>query len=257
MAQDNFISRAAVHLKRFRKNIHPYEIRKKITYRLARRTKHVYVGVQLEEYINKLTAQSEKVEDLYEMQQLQSAERSYLQVPFTEARFLQVLTKSLKAKNIIEIGTFSGFSTAFIARGIEKEGIVFTCDEDSRYIEKAKSFWKHMGVEDKIHFELGEATKILHRMVEDKPSLGFFDMAFVDADKENYRQYAELCMKLLKKGGVLLIDNSLWKGLVQFKESRDNSAEHVKAVNEWVFETYGNNATLIPAWDGLLMVVKE
>ncbi len=257
MAQDNFISRVRVNLKRLQKKIHPYEIRKSMIYAFARRTKHVYVGVQLEEYINKLTAQSEKVEDLYEMQQLQSAERAYLQVPFTEARFLEVLSKSINAKNVIEVGTFSGFSTAFIARGIQKGGIVFTCDEDARYVEKAKMFWKHMGVQDKIHFELGEATKILHRMVEDKPSLEFFDMAFIDADKENYRQYAELCMKLLRKGGVLLIDNTLWKGLVQFKEPRDNSAKHVQAVNEWVFETYGNSATLIPAWDGLLMVVKE
>jgi predicted O-methyltransferase YrrM len=98
---------------------------------------------------------------------------------------------------------------------------------------------------------------VLHRLTIDEPSKGFFDIAFIDADKENYRQYAELSMKLLRKGGLLIVDNTLWKGLVQYKESRDNSAEHIKALNEWVFETFGKNASLLPAWDGVTIVVKS
>ncbi|MBU3668505.1 MAG: hypothetical protein FGM57_00890 [Candidatus Taylorbacteria bacterium] len=254
---DNLISKFKVKVNRLKKNLHPLEIRKKITYMSARNSKHVVVNPRLEAYMDKLIAKGEKVEDLYEMNELWKNERSYLQVPLTEARFLEVLVKSIGAKNVIEIGTFCGFSTAFIARGLVDGGIVFTCDEDSRYVQIAKNFWEHLGVSERIHFELGEATKILHRMVDDKPSLEFFDIAFVDADKENYRQYAELCMKLLRKGGVLLIDNTLWKGLVQYKDPRDNSAVHIQAVNEWVFETFGKNASMIPAWDGLLMVVKE
>lgn len=254
---DNLISKTKVQLHRLQKNLHPLELRKKFTYIAARKTKHVPVSTLLGEYMERLVAKGERVEDLYEMRQLSQSERAYLQVPMTEARFLEVLMKSLNAKNVLEIGTFCGFSTASIARGIQKNGIVFTCDEDKRYVETAKNFWKHMGVEQKIHFELGEAKKILHRMVEDKPSLEFFDVVFIDADKENYRQYAELCMKLLRKGGVMLIDNTLWKGLVAFKDPRDNSAVHIQALNEWIFETYGRQASIIPAWDGVVMVVKE
>jgi predicted O-methyltransferase YrrM len=168
-----------------------------------------------------------------------------------------VIAKAISAKNILEIGTFCGFSTAAFARAIPENGVVFTCDEDTRYIETARKYWTHLGVAQKIHFELGQALTVLHRLTIDEPSKGFFDIAFIDADKENYRQYAELSMKLLRKGGLLIVDNTLWKGLVQYKESRDNSAEHIKALNEWVFETFGKNASLLPAWDGVTIVVKS
>ncbi len=241
---------------RVAKAMHPLEIRKRITYIKQRASKHVPVGQHLEKYINNLIAKGETVEDLYEMRKLAENPRSYLQIPLAEARFLEVFVKSIHAKNVLEIGTFCGFSTTFLARGIEEGGVVFTCDEDTRYIETARKFWDHMHLSEKIHFELGEASKVLHKMVDDKPTQEFFDCAFIDADKENYRQYVELSMKLIKKGGVLLIDNTLWKGLVQYENSRDNSAEHIKALNEWVFDTYGTNASMVPAWDGLLMVVK-
>lgn len=254
---DNLILKAKRKLDRLKKNLHPYEIRKQLKYRNARVSKHVPIGTLLEEYIYKLMASGESVEDLYEMRQLEAGARSYLQVPLSEARFLETLTKAIGAKNVLEIGTFCGFSTAFFARALPKGGIVFTCDEDKRYVDVAKDFWNHLGVADKINFELGEATTILHKMLEDKPSLEFFDIAFIDADKQNFRQYAEMSMKLLRKGGVLLIDNTLWKGLVPYKESFDNNAEHIKALNEWVFKTFGTSATLIPAWDGLTMIVKK
>lgn len=254
---DNLISKAKIKLNRLKKNLHPYEIRKQLKYRNSRASKHVHVNSLLEEYIYKLMASGETVEDLYEMRQLEAGARSYLQVPLSEARFLESLTRAVGAKNVLEIGTFCGFSTAFFARALPKGGIVFTCDEDKRYVDVAEAFWNHLGVADKINFELGEATAVLHKMIQDKPSLGFFDIAFIDADKQNFRQYAEMSMMLLRKGGVLLIDNALWKGLVPYKDSFDNNAEHVKALNEWIFKTFGTHATLIPAWDGLTMVVKE
>jgi O-methyltransferase len=254
---EDVIAKVKVKLNRFKKYMHPYEIRKKITYISARTSKHVSISVRLAEYIEKLITKGERVSDLYEMKVLEAGERSYLQVPFAEARFLEVFTKAIGAKNVLEIGTFCGFSTAFFARAIPEGGIVFSCDEDRRYEEKARYFWKQLGVDTKIHFELGEAVGVLKKLTEDKPSLEFFDLVFIDANKENYRQYVQLSWKLLRKGGSILIDNTLWKGLVQYTESRDNSAEHMQKFNEWLFTTYGTDVSIVPAWDGLTLVTKR
>jgi O-methyltransferase len=113
-----------------------------------------------------------------------------------------------------------------------------------------------MGIEEKVHFEFGEARKVLEKLTSDAPSLNFFDAVFIDADKENYKHYVLESYKLVRPGGVLLIDNTLWKGLVQFPNSHDNSAEHIKNFNTWIFDEYGSNVSFVPAWDGLLLVVK-
>jgi predicted O-methyltransferase YrrM len=191
------------------------------------------------------------------MKSLEKGERSYLQIPFSQARFLEVLAKSIKAKNVLEIGTFRGFSTAFLARALPEDGVVFTCDEDSRYISAARRFWEALGVDEKIHFELDMASKTLSRLVEDEPTRGFFDLVFIDADKENYRLYVEQSMELLRDGGLMIIDNTLWKGLVEFEDPHDNGAIHMKKFNSWVFESYGRDACLVPGWDGAILIWKR
>jgi predicted O-methyltransferase YrrM len=113
-----------------------------------------------------------------------------------------------------------------------------------------------MGIESKIHFEFGEAKKVLEKLTADAPSLNFFDAVFIDADKENYQMYVQESMKLLKPGGVMLIDNVLWKGLVAEKDSSDNTAEHIKKFNSWITEEYGRNVSFVPAWDGLMLCIK-
>jgi predicted O-methyltransferase YrrM len=172
--------------------------------------------------------------------------------------------RSLNAKHVLEIGTFRGFSTAFIARGQQQGGLVFSCDEDSRPIPSARRFWQAMGVEEKIHFEFGMAKKVLQKLTSDSPSLNFFDAIFIDADKENYKHYFMESMKLLRPGGVMLIDNTLWKGLVLYPNSHDNSAEHMRNFNTWIFKGTASDecsvpyiASFVPAWDGLIMVVKK
>jgi predicted O-methyltransferase YrrM len=112
-------------------------------------------------------------------------------------------------------------------------------------------------VDDKITFRLGMADKLLKEMVLDPALLGSFDLVFIDADKENYVIYAEYALKLLKSGGSLLVDNTLWKGLVAYPKPHDNGAMHVHQFNQWIMETYGNSCSIIPAWDGLSIVVKK
>lgn len=247
------------------KNSHPRAIRKELKYMSARsRDGYTSIDKGLKEYVDSLIRSSETAETNYIIRNAEKGERSYLAVPLSQARFLEVFMRSINAKHVLEIGTFRGFSTAFIARGLQEGGIVFSCDEDSRPIPVARRFWQAMGIEEKVHFEFGMATKVLEKLTSDQPSLNFFDAIFIDADKENYKHYFAESMKLLKSGGVILIDNTLWKGLVQYPNSHDNSAEHMKEFNTWIFRGVASHecnvaytASFVPAWDGLVMVVKK
>ncbi len=251
------IYKTKVFFSRLKKKLHPLNIRKNLKYVNARSTKHTYINKGLAEYINQQLFKSELPMHIHAMKALERGERSYLQIPLSEGRFLENLVKSVGAKNALEIGTFRGFSTALIARALPKDGIVFTCDEDTRYISAARRFWESLGVGEKIHFELGIAASTLERLVQDEPTLNFFDFIFIDADKENYRLYVEQSMKLLKNGGLMVIDNTLWKGLVEFKHPYDNGALHIQKFNSWVFDSYGRDACLIPGWDGVTMIFKR
>ena len=251
-----------IECRRFVKRMHPLSIRREFKYLLARsRDGHINVHKGLKEYVDSLIRLSESAESNYIIRSTGKGERSYMSVPLSQARFLEVFMQSIKAKHVLEIGTFRGFSTAFIARGLQEGGLVFSCDEDSRPAPAARRFWQAMGVEEKIHFELGTAEKVLEKLTTDAPSLEFFDAIFIDADKENYKHYVEQSFRLLKPGGTILIDNTLWKGLVQYENSHDNGATHMRNFNSWVFKEYGNNkwftASFVPAWDGLIMIVKK
>lgn len=255
-----FVSK--VKIVRLYKRLHPNAIRRDFKYMISRSNDgHVHIKGSVKEYIDSLIRLSETAETNFIIRASQKGERSYLSVPLTQARFLEVFMRSIKAKHVLEIGTFKGFSTAFIARGLPEGGLVFSCDEDSRPMPAARRFWQAMGIEEKIHFEFGEAKKVLEKLTSDVPSLNFFDAIFIDADKENYKHYVTEALRLLKPGGTILIDNTLWKGLVQYEKPHDNSAMRMRDFNSWVFKEYGNNkwftASFVPAWDGLIMIVKK
>ncbi len=243
--------------KRLAKKLHPLQIRKTFKFYKNRTTKHVQMTKGLTKYVDSLLMMGESPESALAINTALRGERAEMFVPFSQARFLEFFVRAVDAKKVLEVGVFKGFSTAFIARAIPDDGIVFACDKDVRQIGVARKFWKQMDVEDKIHFELGEALGVLTKMSEDEPSLGYFDIAFIDADKENYKKYVELCMKLIRSGGVVLIDNTLWKGLVEYEDPHDNGASYIQELNDWIFETYGKDAMMLPAWDGVTAVFKK
>lgn len=245
-----------VWLKRFFKKIHPLQLRKDLKFRKGRMTKHVQMTKGLSKYVDELMSRSESAESSLAINAMMRGERSEMFIPYSEARFLEFFIKSIGAKKALEIGVFKGFSTAFLARSLPEDGIVFACDKDVRQLPTARKFWKQMNVDEKVHFELGNAVDVLEKMTHDEPSLEYFDLAFIDADKENYRRYVEYALKLVRKGGVILIDNTLWKGLVEYDDPHDNGAEHMQEFNKWLFEEFGDNAIMLPAWDGVGMIYK-
>jgi predicted O-methyltransferase YrrM len=257
MAKIKFSEKARKYLKLAKKWADVAYIRKKYTFYRAKTQKSLKVSGKLLGYIDSLLYISETTENAFVLKSASRTDQAYMQIPYSQGRFYEFLIKSTGAKNVLEIGVFKGFSTVFIARALPEGGLVYAIDRDARPIVKARQLWNHFGLSDKVHFELGEADEILEKLSSDKPSIGFFDIAFVDASKEKYQYYVEQSMKLVKKGGVVVIDNTLWKGLVQYNNTADNGAEHLKKFNQWLHQTYGENVCIIPAWDGISILYKS
>jgi len=251
------MSRTKTFLGRLKKKLHPLAVRKWLKYLSSRSEKHIKITSKLSSYINSLLMQSEESKAILLLKEHEKGARSYMHIPYSEGRFLETYVRAMGAKNILEIGTFKGYSTYFLAKGLVGSGKVITIDEDARYVAETENFWGNADVGEKIIFKLGMAEKILREMTLDPKFLGYFDVVFIDADKENYQLYAEYAFKLLRIGGSLLVDNTLWKGLVAYPKPHDNSAMHLRQFNDWIAEKYGKSFALLPGWDGLSIVVKE
>jgi O-methyltransferase len=237
--------------------VRPSLYKKKYAFYRAKKSKNILVSSKLSAYVDRLLMMSETAEDALVLKNASRTDQEYMQIPYSEGRFYEFLIKSMGAKNVLEIGVFKGYSTTFIARALPEGGLVYAIDRDPRPVAKARQLWNHFGLSEKIHFELGEADQVLEKLMADKPSLGFFDLVFVDASKKSYKYYVESAMKLVKDGGVIVIDNTLWKGLVQYEKTSDNGAEHLKQFNTWIHQNFGNNVCIVPAWDGLTLLYKS
>ncbi|KAF2285162.1 hypothetical protein GH714_038903 [Hevea brasiliensis] len=133
-------------------------------------------------------------------------------------QLLALLLKMANAKQTIEIGVFTGYSLLLAALTIPEDGMITAIDIDRKAYEMGLPIIKKAGVEHKINFVESPALPVLDKLLEDKDKEGSFDFAFVDADKENYHNYHEKLMKLIKVGGIVVYDNTLWGGTVALPE---------------------------------------
>ncbi|MFA6341160.1 MAG: O-methyltransferase [Candidatus Paceibacterota bacterium] len=214
--------------------------------------KNVLVTPRVSNYVDKLVLDKESpsVKKFYE-QSLQLP-MSHMQTEVSQARFLMLLVKAVHAKRILEIGTFRGFSAIHLAEGLSNDGQIVTCELSPEYAQEARNIFSETGMGNKIRIEEGPAIDTLSKLVKDNEK---FDMIFIDADKENYKDYFIKSRKLISPGGIILIDNVLWGSLVTFKDSSDPVAKIMRSFNEFVFAEMGKNAVIIPAWDGMMVVI--
>jgi predicted O-methyltransferase YrrM len=124
-----------------------------------------------------------------------------------EIQFFQLLLKAMNAKTVIEVGTFTGYSTLTMALALPDDGEIVTCDVTDEFI--ATDIWEEAGVAHKIDVKIGPALDTLNGLL-DAGMEEKFDFAFIDADKPNYLNYYEICLKLVRKGGIIALDNVLW-----------------------------------------------
>jgi len=176
-----------------------------------------------------------------------------MQISVSQAYFLQLFIKSNGIKNILEIGTFTGYSALSMALAITSDGIVTCLDINKETSEKAKSFFKKANLENKIKVILGPALDTLKRLKKEKK---IFDLVFIDADKENYKEYYDLSMNLIKKKGFILADNVLWHGDVADPVKNDRFTNIIREFNSLIKNDNRVEKTILPLGDGVTICRK-
>ena len=161
----------------------------------------------------------------------------------------------MSAKKIIEIGTYTGYSSLAMALALPKDGELLACDISEEWTSIAIKAWEEANVSHKIKLKIAPALETLKNKLEEGQK-GVYDFAFIDADKENYRQYYEYCLKLLRSGGVITLDNVLWFGAVIDKKRNDSNTIAIRELNDFICNDERVIPSMIPIGDGLTIAVK-
>ena len=176
-----------------------------------------------------------------------------MQISVTQAYFFQFFIKTNSIKNILEIGTFTGYSALSMGLVTPEDGSITCLDINKETSEVAKSFFKKANLDKKIKIILGPAMNSLKKLKEDKK---IFDMIFIDADKENYKNYYDLSLGLLKKNGFVLIDNVLWHGDVVDSNKNDQLTNIIREFNSFIKKDDRIEKTILPLGDGITICRK-
>ena len=183
-------------------------------------------------------------------------EMSNMQIAPEQGQFMALLVELLGAERIIEIGTFTGYSALCMAQAMPAHGELVCCDVSEEWTDIARRFWKEAGVEARTRLHLAPALDTLDSLIE-QGGKGRFDMAFIDADKTNYLNYYERCLKLLRQGGLLLFDNTLWDGAVADPDDQDADTQALRELNDRLHEDERVSISLVPIGDGLTLARKR
>jgi caffeoyl-CoA O-methyltransferase len=175
-----------------------------------------------------------------------------MQIGPEQGQFMRLLVELIGAKRTIEIGTFTGYSALSVAMSLPKDGKLIACDISEEYTAIARRYWAEAGLAERIDLRLAPALKTLDGLIA-KGGAGMFDFAFIDADKEGYDGYYERCLTLLRRGGLIAIDNVLWDGNVVDDSDQSPDTRAIRALNAKMLKDDRVTISLIPIGDGLML----
>ena len=178
---------------------------------------------------------------------------SMMQIAPEQGAFLTILTQLIGAKSAVEVGTFTGYSSLCIARGLAAGGRLLCCDVSEEWTAVARRAWESAGVADRIELKIAPAADTLRAL----PETESIDLAFIDADKPGYPVYYEELLKRLRPNGVLLVDNVLWDGRVVQPDADDDNTKAIRAFNDMVAADDRVERVMLPNADGLTMCRKK
>lgn len=178
---------------------------------------------------------------------------SAMQIAPEQGQFMALLAELIGARTALEVGTFTGYSALCIAQALPADGRLVACDVSEDWTAIGRRYWAEVGVADKIDLRIAPALETLQALLGEDGRRDGFDMAFIDADKENYRGYYEACLELVRPGGLILIDNVLWGGSVIDSAKRDADTEAIRALNAALLEDDRVSLSLVPIGDGLTL----
>jgi caffeoyl-CoA O-methyltransferase len=168
-----------------------------------------------------------------------------------QGRLLSFLSKMIQPKRILEIGTFTGYATICLAEGLTEDGIIHTIEVNREMEEMLNSHFKSTNVENKIRLHFGAAEAILADLDEKN-----FDIVFIDADKKNNYTYFQLVFDKVRSGGLIIIDNVLWKGKV-YGEEKDADTQWIRKLNDMITADTRVEKLILPVRDGILLIRKK
>jgi predicted O-methyltransferase YrrM len=181
-----------------------------------------------------------------------SLPEAQMQIAPEEGAFLAMLVRLTGARRCLEIGTFTGYSSTAMALALPPDGRLLCCDVSREWTDVARRTWDAAGVADRVELRLGPATETLSALLAEGGA-GTFDLAFIDADKPNYDAYLEGCLRLVRRGGLIVIDNVLWSGRVADPSDTDESTLAIRALNAKLAGDERVDLSMIPVADGLTL----
>jgi len=180
---------------------------------------------------------------------------AHLQIAPEEGQFLQLLVRLLGARRVLEIGTFTGYSALWMALALPEDGRLVTCDSSKEWTAIAREYWLEAGVAARIDLRLGSADESLAALLEDER--GHYDLAFIDADKAGYDGYYEACLKLLRGGGLVVVDNTLWYGRPADPDDQEADTVAIRQFNDKLHADERVDIALLPLVDGVTLARKR
>lgn len=179
-----------------------------------------------------------------------------MQIAPEQGQFMALLVQLIGARKTLEVGVFTGYSSLSVALALPPEGQVVACDVSEAYTTIARRYWQEAGVAAKIDLRLAPAVETLDALLEDGHS-GTFDFGFIDADKVNYDAYYERVLRLLRPGGLLLIDNVLWHGSVIDLSDTRETVGAIRTLNEKLLKDERIHLSMLSVADGLTLALKR
>jgi predicted O-methyltransferase YrrM len=180
-----------------------------------------------------------------------SVPHSGMQIGADQGEFMAILVKLMGAKRCLEIGTYTGYSALAVALALPKDGSIVCCDVSEEWTAVGKPFWKKAGVEKKIDLRIGPALETL------KTLKGPFDFVFIDADKQNYLNYYERSLELLRRGGLIAVDNVLWSGEVANPQAKDELTVALREFNDALHKDERVELAMLSIGDGVTLARKK
>jgi len=179
-----------------------------------------------------------------------------MQIAPEQGRLLDFLVRLCGVRRAVEVGVFTGYSALCQALAMPADGHLIGCDINAEWTSIAQRYWREAGVDDRIELRLGPAMDTLDGLLGELGE-NSQDFAFIDADKEHYAGYYERCLKLLRPGGVVAVDNVLWSGRVARPDRRDADTEALRAFNTALREDHRVHFVMLPVADGLTLAMKK
>ena len=174
-----------------------------------------------------------------------------MQIGAEQAALMQLLVRAIGARRCIEIGTFTGYSALAVALALPPGGRIVCCDVSEEWTSIARKYWALASVSGKIQLKLAPALETLKKLK------GPFDFVFIDADKTNYQNYYERCLKLVRRGGIIAIDNTLWYGKVLDRRDQTADTRAIRVFNRKLRRDRRVDICLVPIGDGLTLALKR